>query len=391
MLTRKLLILAGAVAVVGANSLALSPIAPAIAASFPDVAAPDVMIAAGVYGLATAISALTLAPTVDRIGQQAALLRALIALIAAFALSAVAPNLWVLCTAQALAGLAAGCALPAIYALSAVVAEKGHESQTLGIVLTGWTVSLVAGVSLAAVVADVAHWRVVFVALAAGAAALARAVRRGAAWVSDRPVDTPSSPLTALRVPRIIPALLTVAAYMTAFYGLYSYLGAHLVERLHLSTAAAGLAPLAYGLGFGVAVFADRLLDRHGAANCSPFAFLGLGLVYLALSAASAQVAVLIGLCLAWGVANHIGLNLIVGRLAALDPTQRGATMGLYSAVTYLAVSAGALVYRPLYEQFGFAGCATVSAAFIAPVLALSLVESRQAVLLFNRKKRGIP
>lgn len=391
MLTHKLLILAGAIAVVGANSLALSPIAPVVAVSFPGVTGPDVMMAAGVYGLATAISALTLAPAVDRVGLQVALRRALIALVAAFVLSSLAPNLWVLCIAQALAGLAAGCALPAIYALSAVVAEKGRESQTLGIVLTGWTVSLVAGVSLAAVVADVAHWRVVFAALAAGAAALALAVRPGAAWGSDSPVGQPSSPLTALRVRGIVPSLLTVAAYMTAFYGLYSYLGAHLVERLQLSTAAAGLAPLAYGLGFGVAVVADRLLDRYGAAACSPFAFLGLGLVYLALSAASAQVIGLIGLCLAWGVANHIGLNLMVGRLAALDPLQRGAIMGLYSAVTYLAVSAGALVYRPLYDRFGFAGCALVSAAFIAPVLALSLVESRPAALLFNRKQRGVP
>lgn len=387
----KLLILAGAIAVVGANSLALSPIAPAVAASFPGAAAPDVMTAAGVYGLATAVSALVLAPAIDRIGQQPALGRALLALIAAFLISAAAPNLRVLCIAQALAGLAAGFALPAVYALAVLVAEKGQESRTLGLVLTGWTVSMVGGVSLAAVVADAAHWRAVFVGLALGAAALALAIRRGAAWAPDRPTDVPSSPLTALRVPRIVPVLLTVAAYMTAFYGLYSYLGAHLADALHVPTAAAGLASLAYGLGFGVAVFGDRWLDRYGAAACSPWAFLGLLLVYAALAAASMQAAALIGLCLAWGVANHIGLNLMVGRLAALDPAQRGAIMGLYSAVTYSAVSVGALLYRPLYEHAGFAVCAAVSAAFIVPVWGASLLQRRPAFALFPCNRSSSP
>ncbi|PWK92418.1 MFS transporter [Fulvimonas soli] len=348
MLSRKVLMLAGSIAVVGANALTLSPIAGAVAASFPGVDAPGVMKAAAVYGLATAVGSLLWAPAIDRIGQRRGLLRALAALVAALAVSAGAPSLPVLCLGQALAGLAAGCALPAIYALSARIAEKGRESETLGIVLTGWTVSLVAGVGLSALVADLAHWRLVFAGLAVAAAWLARGVGRNRDW--DLPVlpARPSSPLSALRVRGMVPALVVVAVYMTAFYGLYAYLGPHLTGVLRLPTASAGLAPAAYGLGFGLAAFMDRLLDRHGAVAAAPLAFLGLVLVYAGLAAASGQAAVLIAMCLAWGLANHVGLNLIVGRLTALNPARRGAVMGLYGTVTYLAASAGAFFYRPL-------------------------------------------
>ncbi len=340
MFKRKVLVLAGSIAVIGANSLALSPIAGAIACSFPGAGAAGVMKAAAVYGLATAASALTLAPAV-RIGQRG-LVRSLFALMLALAISACAPDLLVLCLAQALAGLAAGCALPAIYALSAQVAEKGRESQTLGMVLTGWTVSLVVGVSLSALVADFAHWRFVFTGLTVAAGWLAIEVGRTGDWGLHIGSARPSSPMTALRVHGIAPALLTVAAYMTAFYGLYTYFGPHLTGVLRLSTASAGLAPAAYGLGFGVAAVVDRLLDRYGAATAAPPAFLTLGLVYCALAATSTHAAILIALCLVWGLANHIGLNLIVGRLTALDPSQQGAIMGLYSAVTYLTVFRGA-------------------------------------------------
>lgn len=390
MLTRKILMLAGSIAVIGANSLVLSPIASAVAASFQGVDAAGVMKAAAAYGLATAVSALTLAPAIDRIGQRPALFRALLVLMAALALSAAAPNLLALCLAQALAGLAAGCALPAIYALSAQVAEKGRESETLGMVLTGWTISLVVGVSLSALIADLADWRLVFAGLAVMAGGLAVALRRGRDFALPIPVALPSSPLTAFRVRGIGPALLTVAAYMTAFYGLYAYLGPHLTGVLRLSATTAGLASAAYGLGFGLAAFVDRLLDRYGAAAASPVAFLGLGLVYCALAAVSGHAAAIIALCLAWGVANHIGLNLIVGRLTALDPAQQGAILGLYSAVTYLAVFAGALLYQPLFERFDFTGCALASAGCIAPALAMSLIQARRDKRLQSRHQDGV-
>src|SRR3990170_4569682 len=60
--------------------------------------------------------------------------------------------------------------VPAVMIASAAIAPPGRESGTIGVVLTGWTLSMVAGVSLSAVLADLLHWRAVFAAVAVLAA-----------------------------------------------------------------------------------------------------------------------------------------------------------------------------------------------------------------------------
>lgn len=378
MITRHLLLLTAAIAVIGANSLMLSPIAVAVAESFPGRSAADVMTAAAFYGLATAGSALLLASLADRIGAERALVRALLVLSVSLSLAAFSPSLWMLVVAQSLAGLVAGVALPAIYSLTAQVAMKGRESETLSFVLTGWTLSLIAGVGLAALLADLLHWRAVFSLLAMAAVGLASGISRCRDWGVRACGDTPSSSLKALRIPGIHSVLLNVAAYMTAFYGLYTYLGPHLGEVLQLPASFAGLAIAVYGLGFGVAAPLGRLVDRHDATAAACMAFAALMFVYLGLMAAAALPAVLLTLCLAWGVANHIGLNLLMRQLAELDPAQRGAIMGLYSAITYLCVFAGALLYRPIFTHFGFAACAWASAMLVLPALGWALGQRRR-------------
>ena len=51
-----------AISVVGSNSLALGPIAPAVAISFSNTSATDVMVASALFGFGTAAGALALAP-----------------------------------------------------------------------------------------------------------------------------------------------------------------------------------------------------------------------------------------------------------------------------------------------------------------------------------------
>ncbi|KAA0011844.1 MFS transporter [Billgrantia pellis] len=377
-MSRHLLLLTAAIAVIGANSLALSPIAAAVAGAFPGRSAADVMTATALYGLATAGSALLLASMSDRIGAEHALGRALLLLAVSLGFAALSPALWVLIAAQALAGLAAGVALPAIYTLTAQVAAKGRESETLSFVLVGWTLSLVVGVGLAALLADLLHWRAVFSVLALAAAGLALGISRCRDWGTRAGGEEPSSCLKALRIPGIHAVLLNVAAYMTAFYGLYTYLGPHLGEVLQLPATFAGLAIAVYGLGFGVAAPLGRLVDRYGATAAACVTFAGLMLMYLGMAVSAALPLALLTLCLGWGVGNHLGLNLLMRQLAELDPMQRGAVMGLYSAITYLCVFAGALLYRPIFTHFGFAACAWASAMLVLPALGWALGQWRR-------------
>lgn len=374
-----ILLLLSSIGVVGANSLVLSPIASEVATSFAGASAPDVMLAAAAYGAGTALSALFLAPRADQIGLARALLMALAVLGASLCISSVAPSVFLLVAAQGLAGLAAGVALPSIYGLSAEIAEEGRESETLGKVLTGWTVSLVLGVTLSAILSDLVHWRAVFGFLAIVAGLLALCLAYSGHF---RPVaatgEASQSPLKALTIPRLPPLLLMVSAYMVAFYGSYAFLGPHLTEELGVSTAVAGLAALSYGIGFGAVAPLDRLIDRYGQVSIAPFIFAALAIAYAGLAATSGSWLALIVMCAVWGAVNHLGLNVVVGALTAIRPSQRATILGLYSAVTYASMFAGTTLYKPLFETHGFMWSALLSAVFILPAAVYALHRRRQ-------------
>ncbi|QND53268.1 MFS transporter [Phyllobacterium sp. 628] len=362
-------LLTGCIAVIGSNSLVLGPIAPAVASSFA-TSVPGVMTASAAFGLGTSASALFLARYIDRIGASNMLRGALGFLAVALVASAIAPSLMVLVIAQLLAGIAAGVAMPAIYVTAAAIAPPGRESGTIGVVLTGWTLSMVAGVSLSAVLADLVNWRAVFAAVAV-LAVIAVLGLTMASLHDIRKNDPAPTPLEALRIPGIVPLLVACGAFMTAFYGVYGYLGDHLHTGLGRPVSANGLAALAYGIGFGMAVFLDGVIDRLGARRIMPFAYLIVAIVYLAMAAASSHFGLTLALVAAWGAANHVGLNVLVTCLTALDPARRGTIMGLNSAVTYLAVFVGTTAFGPLYSSFGFAATA-IAAVLLMLIAALA-------------------
>ncbi|MFW8636176.1 MFS transporter [Cribrihabitans pelagius] len=358
-----ILILMCAIGVIGANSLLLAPVVNAVGASL-GASAGEVMRAASAYGLGVAAAALLLAPLGDRIGAGRVLRAALAVLALGLAASAMAPGLLALCAAQALCGAAAGAALPSIYTLAVVIAPKGRESRVLGLVLSGWTVSMVLGVSISAWATALFGWRAVYAALALAALLLwaAAALLRHAGAPSGRA----SSPLSALRVPGLKRGLLATALLMMAFYLSYFFTGAHITGRLGLSTGQAGLLPLTYGIGFGLAVLIDPVLDRLGVARATPWVFLGVAASYMALLAVADSYVLLLALSLFWGMGQHLGLNLVVARVTALDQGQRGAIMGLFSTVTYLCVFAAPVAGAAAYAVWGLAGCLAISALLAA-------------------------
>ncbi|TPL22682.1 MULTISPECIES: MFS transporter [unclassified Mesorhizobium] len=369
-------LLTGCIAVIGSNSLVLGPIAPAVAVSFA-TSVPVVMMSAAAFGLGTSASALFLARYIDRVGARRMLQAALLLLTLALVASAVAPTVTALVAAQLLTGIAAGVAMPAIYASSAAIAPPGRESGTIGVVLTGWTLSMVAGVSLSAVLADLVHWRAVFAAVAL-LAALALGSLTASSLPDVRKAGPAPAPLEALGIPGIVPLLIACGAFMTAFYGVYGYLGDHLHSGLGQPVSANGLAALAYGAGFGTAALFDGIIDRLGARRVMPFAYLLVAIVYVAIAATSNSYGLTLAMVAAWGLANHFGLNVLVMRLSALDPSRRGTIMGLNSAVTYLAVFVGTTGFGPLYSDFGFAASAMVAALLMLVAASAAAWRTRQ-------------
>lgn len=370
------LVLTACIGVVGSNSLALGPIAPEVARTLgTDV--PAVMTASAVFGLGTAASAIFLGRLIDRYGARRMLLAALALLVAGLAGSAAAPVLPVLVAAQLLAGIAAGIALPAIYTLAAVVAPPGRESETIGVVLTGWTLSMVAGVSLSAVVADFVGWRTVYAAVATAALAAAAIVAVAPLREGSAGKTMSQSPFAALGIRGAAPLLVACAAFMASFYGVYAYLGDHLHHGFGLPLSANGLAALCYGLGFGGAAFLDRLIDRIGADRLLPPIFLAVATVFAAMAAAGGSFVAMLAVIFLWGLANHFGLNVLIMRLTALDPARRGAIMGLNSGVTYLALFAGTIGFGLLHAGFGFAALPLAAIGLMLVATAFAAMAAR--------------
>lgn len=363
-----LFLLMAAVTLVGSNSLALSPVALEIGRGFGGTSVQEVLVAASLFGAGTALAAVGIAPFADRIGLSRALFLALAVLVAGMVGTALAPSLWVVWVGQGLAGLGAGVALPATYGLAAEIAPKGRESTYLGRVLMGWTLSLVFGASLAALIAEWAGWRAVHGVLA-GLGVLVLGAMAASPRMGERRAAQGASPFAALRVPGIGAALGVAGGYMAAFYGLYAYFAPHLQVGLGWPVWMAGAVPLVYGIGFGAASLGDPWIDRFGPARVAPWVFGLLVLQYLALSAAAGSAGALVALCLSWGMINHLGLNLIVGRLAALDPARRGAVLGLNSGVTYLAMFLATAGFGWVEAWVGFAACAVLAAGLVLPAL----------------------
>jgi predicted MFS family arabinose efflux permease len=231
-------------------------------------------------------------------------------------------------------------------------------------VLTGWTLSMVVGVALSAVLADFVHWRAVFVAIAVLALA-AMALLSISSYRDVLVTESAPLPLEALQIRGIKPLLIACGAFMAAFYGIYGYLGDYLHNSLGEPVSANGLAALVYGLGFGAAALLDHIVDRFGVKRVMPAAFLAAGIVYVSMALLGGSFTAILLAVFFWGLANHFGLNILIMRLSAIDPARRGTIMGLNSAVTYLAGFVGTAGFGPLHTEYGFAIASFVAAGLM--------------------------
>ena len=73
------------------------------------------------------------------------------------------------------------------------------------------------------------------------------------------------------------------------------------------------------------------------------------------------------------GLANHFAMNLLIMRPTATGPAKWGTTVGLNSAVTYLAALVGTSGFGPLYASYGVA---MASYAAMAPTLVAAAVTA---------------
>lgn len=171
------------VTVIGANSLSIGPIAPGIAVDL-EASVPTALIATASYGIGTAPSAFLIAPYIDRIGIRASLLRPVAILSCAFLVERGCSRTCMVDGRITFSRCCRGCRTASLLCLCTEIAPKHQQSKITGMVLTGWTISMVAGVGLATFVADYMSWRTVYFTPGIAAAIISAGV-----FLSALPVD----------------------------------------------------------------------------------------------------------------------------------------------------------------------------------------------------------
>jgi DHA1 family inner membrane transport protein len=366
-----LVILMAGIAAVGIQALMLSPLLPDIARAL--AAGPaEIGMASGAYGVGVALAALLAAPRLGQWRKRRAIQIAFAVIAAGLALCAAAFDWRVLVAGQFITGLAAGVIIPGIYALTADLTPDHMRSQAMGRVIVGWSVAMVAGIPIAALIADLIDWRGTFLAVSVISAGMIFGIGllpRTTAAAAARPVPYRQ----ALAVKGIPLALIATFVFMIAFYQTYTFLGDH-VRHLHQAGAwLGGLVACSYGLSFGLAVFFDHIIDRVGPARLMALVLVVLGVNYILLPLSTLNLWTAIAYPVIWGLAQHVGMNTLVSYIGAAPSTVRSTAMGLFSFVTYVAVGLGGAVYGSVYASYGFfATCLAATASlWIGAILVL--------------------
>ena len=182
--------------------------------------------------------------------------------------------------------------------------------------------------------------------------------------------------MDVLRLPGAWVGYLSTFAYMIAFYQTYTFIGDHVRQTHGAGAWLGGTISLAYGIGFGVGVVFDKVIDRKGPTCMLP---LGLALVsinYIVLPFAAERVLTVMAWPFFWGLANHFCMTVLVSYMNSLSPRLRGTIMGLFSFTTYFSLGTAGAVYGPVYQAHGFFAVSLASAATVAVAALIALRRS---------------
>ncbi|SIO96769.1 MFS transporter [Vibrio spartinae] len=339
------------VSVIGSNAFLMSPILSNIAQSL-DTDMTKIAWSISAYGGAMALGSLFLTGLPQRIGLKSTLLLTGTVLSISILMTGLSTNWIMLVVAQTLTGISAGVLLPTLYSMTAIIAPKGKESTTLGKVISGWSLAMIAGVPLSAFVSELLSWRSAyfFVFILSLLSTLGYFL-----LPSKESLSTATSLQSAFQVPKAKSIFIITFFYMISFYGTYTFLGSYIQQQLLYSTVYAGMAVLSYGLGFGFAgIFLGKFIDKRDSWEIiSPCLLFICGIYLLLLILSNHYWSLLIG-CVFWGLINQVILNCLVSILNGLDDHQRVRLIGIYSAVSYGGTMVAALVYGVIYLYKGF-------------------------------------
>lgn len=343
------------VVAIGVEGLVLSPVLNDIAKAF----GTDTIHAGwsvSVYGLTLAVVAPIIGLWGNRVSRKATMSVGLWLFVIAGILCALSSSFWMLLAARAACGAAAGAFLPSCYAYVGDNTPYADRGRVMGRVMAGWSIALILGIPLGSLIAQFWGWRTTFVAVSLLGSVAACLVARmpgieNLSAISQRSISLNAPRFLSGDVPRL---LLVNFLDMLSFYGIYTFLGIAVRERLNVGSGVFGLFVLCYGIGLLLSTMNARILDRFGKEKILMRALAMLALVLLMLAPATNHPIALAACMLAWGGMQGIAQTGTATIVTQASEDARVFAMACMSCTTYMAVAMGSLGGGFLLNAYGF-------------------------------------
>lgn len=303
------------------------------------------------YTLSAAVASILCAFYVDRFDRKRALIFIYAGFVGATLLCALAPDYYWLLAARTVTGAFGGVAGAAVYAIVGDVVPNERRGTAMGLVMTAFPISAIAGVPTGLTLANIYDWRAPFLFLAAVSAAILIAATlvlpRISAHVSASSARSPLRQSVAIFSDRNHQLALTLTAIMIfGGFSVIPFISPYMVANVGLGEADL---PWLYFFGGCATVFTSRLWgrlsDRHGKYRM--FTIISLvSVIPLTLTTnlppAPLWIAVLVMVLFMVFVSGRFvpAMAIVTG---AAQPGQRGSFLSFNSAIQQLGSSAASL------------------------------------------------
>ena len=340
-------------------SLMLAPLLVDLATEFDTSVAVAGQLATVTFA-AWAVSVVTVGPLSDSIGRRPVALAGLTLLSIGVLASAFAPNLGTLMALRAVTGLGGGMIPPNSIAAVADTVSPSRRAQAVGGLMAFATLSSVIGIPLVAIGADWGGWRLPFLVIGSLLAACALLnwfwfPRSEGAGL--RSFSFFSRYRTLLAVPIFRAALTVNFAQRIAYFALFSYLAAYLIDAYDMSVGAVAL-PLGFvGIGTVIGSYAGGpVANRKDRMPLIAAAALAGGAASLLLYSIEVPVWVAVAIATSAVSLLSVGFPVMLTLSTEVSNQSRATGVGLMGLSNQTGAVGGAAMGGALLAASGFPG-----------------------------------
>ncbi len=316
-----------------------------------------------VYAWVVALTSLPLMLACSRFEMR----RLLLAVVALFVLShmgsALAEGYWTLMFSR----LGVACAHALFWSIAAPMAvrivPKGKESLALGLIATGSSIALIAGLPLGRVIGLHLGWRISFLTIGIIAFLLLLVLLKSLPKIPSGGAISPRSLPKLLKTPQLLGVYGITLCLVSAHFIAYSYIEPFLAQYANFKENAVTMVLIVFGsVGFLGSFLFSKYYDKHKGffVNCAIF---GIFVALASLVGARFGLLNTLLICVLWGLCITLFNLTFQSQILNLVPFGTSVAMSMFSGIYNVGIGSGAFIGGIIIQYLGIANIGYVGAA----------------------------